>query len=531
MISDVLRVRRRGDDAPDSGIEFLIPDKRVFVTTSADEFVDVGDDRRDEFVDDAPRSPWAALATAGAVVVMLGVALVVAAPWQTDDADAPGALPEATSTTAQESASTIVLTINDSAPPPAPALDSGYIAAEPPVGFEIEGLYTTTTEQPAGWFELWAEARASRHSRRWFAAQVRRGGLAPLLSGAERVALGRNGSGLLTHTSDGIAVLQFELGDGTVATITAGGSADIEIVAMASAMGHVGLRPVFGGGFTADLEPIWAGPAVGATVDDVYAYGDPRASLGYRRRADDEFVTIYVRDVDPLAETLATFVAAEAPEFSFSGPSVRVAINERRMTAGILPGLDDLRFAQWVEGNETITVVSGMPLPDLLEVASTIKGASAESWRDAMMEARGFPPASSGPRPEFDLVGTGVLPDGRGWRVDVDRDGAHVGVVLESDASMEELSQSDAPLHLLSSPDLTVVIARLPPRRNEGFVLRVEGPSGVVDTPLERTGGVGTHLVAAHAFSEIGEFSATLLAPDGTKAATISRGAPEPTEV
>ena len=93
--------------------------------------------------------------------------------WQTEGSDAPAALPDA-STTVPEPATTILLTIDESAPPAAPALDSGYIATVAPDGFEVEGLFTTTTEQPAGWLELWAAAGAPRDKGRWLAVQVNR---------------------------------------------------------------------------------------------------------------------------------------------------------------------------------------------------------------------------------------------------------------------------------------------------------------------------------------------------------------------
>jgi hypothetical protein len=345
------------------------------------------------------------------------------------------------------------------------------------------------------------------------------------VSGAERVALGRNGTGLLTHTSDGVAVLRFRLGDAPV-TFTAGGWDDAEVAEMATAMGHVGVRPLVAGGFTEDLELQWGGPGVGESIDEVYAYGDPRASVGYRRRSDDEFIDIHVGAIHPAIGTLAKFVLAEAPEFRFSGPSVRIEIDDRPLAAGVMPGLGDVRIAQWIEDEQTVTVLSGLSLPDVFDVVRTVHGASPESWREAMMEARGFGSPAARKR-QFDVVASGVSGNGREWRVDVDASNRVVRLVTpatESRSFEHQLEESEHPLHLFSSSHVTVLVAQLPPGTGAGFVLRVDAPAGRIDIPLAPIADEAPHLLAGHAFDEIGPFSATLLAPDGTPTATISRG-------
>jgi hypothetical protein len=459
---------------------------------------------------------------------MIVMTLVVAAPWDTEDPDPPAAA-ETTTAPSDQPSTTNVLAIDDGAPPPARVLDSGYIAADPPSGFEVEGLYTTTTEQPAGWTELWSTPGASRQSGRWFAVQVNREGDIEPASGAERVELGRNGTGLLTHTSDGVAVLRFRLGDAPV-TLTAGGWDDADVAQMATAMGHVGVRPLVAGGFTEDLELRWGGPGVGESLDEVYAYGDPRASVGYRRRSDDEFIEIHVGAIHPAIGTLAKFVLAEAPEFRFSGPSVRIDIDGRPLAAGILPGLGDVRVAQWIEDEQTVTVLSRLSLPDLFDIVRTVSGASPESWREAMMEARGFgaPPSR---RVRFEVAGSGVLADGREWRLDVDpvnRIAQLITPTADSRSFKHVMDAADHPLHVFSSSDVTVLVAQLPPGTGAGFVLRVDAPAGVSDIPLVSGDGVESPPLAAYAFSELGAFSATLVAPDGTPTATISRGLLEP---
>jgi hypothetical protein len=332
------------------------------------------------------------------------------------------------------------------------------------------------------------------------------------------VELGGGRIGLLQHTSDGIAELTFALTANVGVTLTAGGQGDLEVIALAAGIGHVGLEPVFGAGSTAGHELVWAGAAPGASIDEVFAYGDARAGALYRRRADDASIRITVSTLD-LTAPLAPFVLTQARGFSFSGPAARISINGRPTTGGLVPGLDDAHIVSWVEEGETIAVVSELPLVELLEVAATVRGATPEAWRDAMMEARGFgPPPSSGAK--ADIRG-GLLTDGRTWRVELDGGGTSATLVTDSSVATAELDPRDDPLHVFSSLDATVVVARVPAADGEGLVLRVEGQFPTVDVALAPTGAGDTPFVAAHAFDALGSFRAALLGAEGTAVATV----------
>jgi hypothetical protein len=193
-----------------------------------------------------------------------------------------------------------------------------------------------------------------------------------------------------------VAELTFPLSENVGVTVTAGGRPDPAVITLGAGIGHIGLHPVFGGGSTAGHELVWAGAAPGASIDEVFAYGDARAGVLYRRRADEASIRITVSTLD-VAAPLAPFVLTQARGFSFSGPAVGIWITGARRSAGSCRASTDGAHRVVGGRGETIAVVSELPLADLLEVAGTVRAATPEAWRDAMMEARGCgPPQWSG---------------------------------------------------------------------------------------------------------------------------------------
>ena len=519
------RVGRDGrrSEPPPGGIELLAPNSSAFSTSSADGFVDVADERPVDFDgSEEPRSPRVTLATAAGVFALVAATVIAAAPWHEDDAAVPAARPGTSTTVPDGSRSTVPpeTTASEAIDAGATALRvarPGYVAAERPEGFEVSGLFTSSAAPSLGWLEVWAEPGSSRHEGRWFAVQVNEAPMEPVVADAERVPLGRNGIALLTHTSDEIAVLRLALAHDTSATITAGGWTDVEIGALAAAMGHVGLRPVVGRTFVDDLDLVWAAPAAGRTIDEVVAYGSARTGLKYRRGPDD-FITISAVDADPALDGLTRFVLTEPPEFAVSAPSVRAQLSGRRVTAGMVPGLDDARLAQWVEGDDLVTIVTNLRMGPLLDVAATVRAASADDWVAAMIEARGFRGSSSLGAPRH-TIGEGELGDGTPWRVALVASGVIAVIDTPSGAVTHELGSRE-PLHVVASQDATIVIARTPPKSGSGSLLRVVTATGTVDVPL-RAEGPTRAMAAAFAFGEIGDFSAAVVAADGTTVAVL----------
>jgi hypothetical protein len=276
-----------------------------------------------------------------------------------------------------------------------------------PPGFELRDLDTAPRGHEPGWLEVWATPGAHRSKGSWFAIQINDDGKVEARSTADRVDVGRNRFGLLSHTSDGVALLRFITPGGTGVAITAGGWTDADLIALASGMGHVGLRPVFGTSPMMDQhEMLWSGPAVGVSVDEAYAFGDARAGSTYEREDDGATIAISVAPAHPAEAILPRFVLAEDPDVPFSGHFVRRSLDGRALTVGLLPGLDDQRIVTWWEDDGTrVSVVGDLPLGELIDVVGSVHGASAEDWSEAMMEARGFEADGRPPGAAADDVG------------------------------------------------------------------------------------------------------------------------------
>jgi hypothetical protein len=152
-----------------------------------------------------------------------------------------------------------------------------------------------------------------------------------------------------------------------------------------------------------------------------------------------------------------------------------------------------------------------------------VQRASADEWSAAMTEAGGFR-TTSFLGASANEIGRGELADGGSWRAQLEASGNVAALETPSRFATHELIPHDAPLHLLSSPNATLVIARVPSGGGFGSLLRVSTVRGTVDIALAPAGAIGTPMVAAHAFSEIGPFSASLLDADGTTLATVSGG-------
>jgi hypothetical protein len=498
------RAGRRGGGAE---IEFLAPDTHAFAVSSADGFHDVGGDRPDEFDgDESPRSPWTTLATAAAVLGIFALGLVVAAPWETEPVSQP---PETTTTT---TSTTVAPTTTDEVTiEGVTQADAGYVA-DPPAGFEVAALYTATADVDAGWMELRVSPGASRTSGTWIAVQLTRGNDRLSSVGGRRVDLGEKGIGLLSRSPDEVATLRFLVSPSIAATITGGGWTDEQLIELAAGMGHVGFQPVFANAILDELELVGSVRTNMPTLAEMFAIGDERAGLTYRRRGDDRFIRISVTPKDPLIESLVSFVLAEDPDFPFSGPATTITLNGRRLVGGLLPDLEDVRMVRWTEGDEgdeeVVTITSNLDLADLLdEVVPTVEGATTAAWGDAMLESRGFGPTQL----RLDEAGSGQLASGADWRVDIDAFGDFAILSAKSRQATVMLNPADAPLHVFSTLGATVVLALVPSAEGAGLTLRVVTPAATVETSLAPAGAIGTPTVAVHAFDDLGPFTAQVL--------------------
>lgn len=186
-------------------------------------------------------------------------------------------------------------------------------------------------------------------------------------------------------------MLSFTLPNGAAADITAGGLPDDRLVAIAAEMSHAGIRPVLTGGSTDGHELLWTGLVTGSSLEEVFAHADVRTELRYGRRADDTFISISAAPRRGAADVLTPFVlgadgGVEAPAITVGG---------RQVIAGSVPGLGDARVARWIEGDELVTVISDLALPEVLDVAATVRAATRAEWRHAAWES-GFDVAAEG---------------------------------------------------------------------------------------------------------------------------------------
>ncbi len=184
---------------------------------------------------------------------------------------------------------------------------------------------------------------------------------------------------------------------------------------------------------------------------------------------------------------------------------------------------DDLTVLRFQRDGITITVSGRVPIAELVDVAGTVRVAE-----DGELEALG----GTDPTPQVThgvMVDSGLMPSGETWQVEVSPIDAETASVNVSDAvsgPVEVIAVTSPGISVIATADATFVIAFVPLGISNAH-LTITSASGSETSTVLIAGSDGPSspwAIAGGAFTDLGPWSATLSAPDGSVLASTGGG-------
>lgn len=489
------------DDAPDF-IEILDDDTSAF-----------GGSPGNQTIDDTGGRRWIAPVAVAALVglIVYGVASSSSSPGTPDVAPATST-PSVTPTTKPSPTTTVP------AAPPVP-----YYAAELPREYKLQYVEMQPGDSRIsvdGNYQLWASPGASGSTGSWFSLGYASGAGEIFAQDAYKLQSDR-GSLAITHLHPGHVGAQLTTADGT-SFVTAYGWTDDEVVRLIESIDvDPGGRPVItdptlteGYELISTIAP-WTG-----------VQGNPLEWVGYAPTLDpDTSVTISVSkpadiigaSVVPDRQVLLRFMLDHATSFSVDGHTA---------VAGQLVEQPGYSMATWDAGDHIVTVTSGMAVPDLIAIARTVHTVARAEWDGMKFQAQRNGAEANGnnvgdysetqPVP----VSFGTDAAGNAWTIRVSTMvyGAQPMINWELAGGGFGMSPTDgAEISTFVTSDRTYVVADLPRTVAAVADLHITLPGrDPVVVPFNDTDATLDRTFAAYAFTELGPFTAEIVAPDGT---------------
>lgn len=453
-------------------IEFLPPDERAFGPVDDHTFsgVDEGDWAADDDADGAPRSPWATVLAGLAVVAILAVGVVAAAPWAGDDAaTAPAttvpsnSTPATSATPPSERAGTGATA--DGASPTADPAERGWILDPVPTGMRPVQFVGRDRglDEGSGWGEVWVAPGATRTSGRWFSLTM-----LPFRSLDPGTptwfpvdVAGR--AGLADVGPDGVLTLAWDAGvpdAERLMSLDANGFSLTELVELADSIGIVDDRPQM-----VDDRPEFRRPelidglvriAAAPTEGDLVT----RALLGGRRTSvafyagDRPWDVTLVQEQpdgaawdDPLLALATGRILVEPPP-GLAGGDIGFGLRS--------VGAYDLIVARWTTGDgHTLSVMSTGTVDDVRAAIGSVRLATAEEWRSLEQgDGEGFLGRRT---PPGRTLLTGELPDGREWSALQWERSDELELRVGTESTFQPIGER--PLRVLTVGDASFVVA------------------------------------------------------------------------
>jgi hypothetical protein len=458
---------------------------------------------------------WIGPVAAAALMVLIGYGVATSASTSGPPRTAPVTSSTIATTTTRPATSTTIPV------PPVP-----YYAADLPREFSVQAadiqLHGDGGYFSPGNYALFATEGASAGTGRWFSISSYPGGQSIYATDAYRVLTDR-GSVAISHLSSGQSTAQFSPDGSAAATLTAFGWSDEDLVRLAESivLGRSGAVRFSDSSLVADhrlltsVEP-WIA-LQGLPVEQIYytTADSPTGGIG-----------ILVSQRPSAREGGATLDRQVALRF-FLEHSTSFDVDGHVAVAGAVLGQPNLAMATWIAGDHIVTVSGTVPVPQLVAMARTVHEVSADEWQGMQFQA-----ATSGGNNNFgDYVETQPLPvsfgtdaDGKSWiiragiatfanqkQVSWQWDGNGFGSEVDGTATISSVVDSkrtyvlaELPRAIAAKAELHIARAGLDP---------VIAPFNDIDPSLDRT-------FAAFAFSEPVQYTAQIVAADGTVLAT-----------
>ena len=485
------------------------------------EIIEILDDNTDVFgdrasnarLDDAGGPRWIGPVAATALVALIGYGVATSS----STSNLPKAAPAPATTTPVRIPTTVPAPTNKATPPPVP-----YYAADPPEGFTIDFADIQPGDNgfqdgPGESFQLWATDGATASSGTWFSIQATQGGRGVHALDAFRIQTDQ-GSIALTHTPTGQSVAQFSTGSRAAITVTSFGWTDADLVRLAGAITYAD------GNFGFTDPSLTSGYQMITSVFPWLAVeGRPLERVSYQAGTDASGgLRIDVAPRLPSDEGGATLDRQIAVRF-FLDKTTLFVVDGHIGTAGTTVGEGSFAVATWIAGDHIVTVLGDMSVPDLITIASTVHQVRAQEWQDMRFQAaknhadKNF--GNFDPAPDT-AVAFGTDSTSEPWTITVSVIQLEQQQLIwgwAGERQIGSVADSTPKINTVVDDRRTYVLADLPKAIAATAQLRVtrDGLDPVVvpfndaDPDFDRT-------FAAYAFSEPTQYTAQIIAADGT---------------
>ncbi len=462
---------------------------------------------------------WIGPVAAAALIALIGYGVATSASTSGLPKTAPATSSTIAGTTTVPVTSTTV---------PAPLVP--YYAADLPREFSVQ--YADIQQQfdgggsyvAPGNYALFATDGAAVSSGRWFSISTYPGGRQSIFATDAYRVLTDQQSIAISHMSSGQSTAQFAAAGTTAATLTAFGWSDEDLIRLADSIAvsradnirFADPSLIADHRLMSSVEP-WIA-LEGFPVEQVY-YTTADSSTGG--------VGILVAQRPSAREGGSTLDRQIALRFFLDHPTT-FAVDGHVAVGGAVLGQADLTMATWIAGDHIVTVSGTMPVPQLISIAQTVHQVSEDEWQGMQFQA-----ANNGGNDNFgDFEETQPVPVSFGtdaesnlWtiRVGMEKfsnqhrvvswqwDGNRFGTEVDDTAKISTVVDSrrtyvlaDLPRSIAATAELHVARAGLD---------TVIAPFNEIDPTLDRT-------FAAYAFSEPVQYTAQIVAGDGTVLAT-----------
>jgi hypothetical protein len=477
------------------------------------QIIEIIDEETDQFgdrstavaADDVGGPRWIAPLAVAALVGLIGYGVVTSGHGSPKAAPAPSTS-LATFTTSPPT------TFDIGASPSVP-----YYAAQLPQGFSVRYAQDQPFPNDFGLidYQLWATPDATATTGSWFSATTSPGAPAVYATDSYRLQAG-DLSIAVSHTVDEHTVAQFTLPGHTGVTVTSLGWSDDNLVRLASSMQADQSRLEFTDKwFTSDHQ------LISSAQPWLVVRGLPVEQIVYSSSQDLSDAVAVTIGQSPPGSTAPSADDREVALRFLLDDTTPIAVDGHSGVAGTVIGSGNYSIATWLDGGDIVTVGGTVPLPQLITIAQSVHQVPTSVWAGMQYQADQNPPNVIPPDSTSALpVASGTDADSAPWAVQasVGHSGDHLKISWSWGTQTGETTALDtAQINTVIDDNRTYVLADLPravAATAELHVLR-QGldplviPFTDIDPSLDRT-------FAAFAFTEPGQLTAQLVAPDGT---------------
>ena len=494
-----------------------------------------------------PIKPWKVVAGVGVAAVVIAAVVALAGNDSSPRPETAASIVTSTTTT--------VVTR-----PQLPAERPGYVIDPLPPrlkatgasGQPLNGADTTTRgNSQAAWFDLWAEAGASRTSGRWVAVVSSQTGTYTegVFEESARVTVNGATALLVTHP-DGV----LELRTSSILSrhgldIVANGFSPEELQTMAASIGVTGPNdPTAGGAITeptygADFTNTAAGLSLlisrqTESLDFTTQLSVPGVSTShYTDQVDLTSIDVIAAPAEASLDVIDRFLLSASNSAAAPTNADRtMQVGDRTVEVGALVqsgSRDVVTVLQWQQAEMTVVVSGTAPLDELLTVVPLVTAADADQWAELVALNGTYISLDGGPdstAPGFggrtyDL-GQSTTANHETWRASLNVDAQSVAFELAQSNGISEgfelpIAIDDlSPVHTYNALDSSIVVFVA---RDAGGAKTMRLTIGDGDPVIVMLADLDSGVTAAmYAYSEIGPVTVDLLDVNGTVIRTVA---------